>query len=58
MRKLNLKNFNLEPNELLEREQLKSVVGGDGFDCAVMYEICDIYIGYNDFNDCMVRWGC
>ncbi|WP_339629824.1 hypothetical protein [uncultured Maribacter sp.] len=59
MKKLNLKNLNLQGNDLLKKEQLKSVVGGyDGFYCAYHYNACNVYISYSDFNACMMRWGC
>ena len=42
MKKLSLKRLDLSIRDLLQREQLKSIVGGyDGFYCAGVFEVCD-----------------
>ncbi len=59
MKKLSLSNLKMGSNEVLHREQLKTVVGGyDGFYCAGVYDACSVYISYPDFSACMTRWNC
>jgi len=69
MKKLNLRNLSLEGKYLLSKEQLKSILGGngsdsidgpvrDGFDCAPVYEHCDFFKDYNSFQACMGARGC
>jgi len=62
MRKLSLKKLNLESEELLQNEQLKSISGGygPGTCCSYTYNYCDSLYpnNYNNFNYCMIGWGC
>ena len=62
MKKLSLKNLKLEVNDLLQREQLKTVFGGqnDGFDCGPIAYACDAKHpdDYTAFKRCMFWEGC
>jgi len=63
MKKLSLNELDLGTENLLQREQLKSVFGGaqpNGFDCAPVYEYCDAShpSDYSDFQECMFWRGC
>ena len=61
MKKLSLKKLNLEADNILQREQLKSVIGGyDGFYCAGVFEVCDrMYPNrYDMFDWCYWHYGC
>ncbi|UOY04902.1 hypothetical protein L0P88_13170 [Muricauda sp. SCSIO 64092] len=61
MKKLSLKKLDLNANDLLQREQLKSVTGGyDGFYCAYAFHYCDgkFPSDYWLFDQCMAHYGC
>ena len=61
MKKLRLKDLSLLADELLQKDDLRSIHGGyDGFWCAHRYAICDSVNpnNYKHFDSCMRRGGC
>lgn len=55
-----LSNVNFGTNEILQRNQMKSIIGGDGFDCGPVAYACDDAhpTSHTGFVECMFYRGC
>jgi len=55
-----MKGLILSGVQTLELSEMKSIKGGDGFECANDYNRCDAAhpTNFRDFNECMFWAGC